>query len=53
MSMALVVLGGKARGEPLGVLIGDVGVVPGVIPMDPGVLADGVRLGGINRLVWY
>ena len=45
MSMALVVLGG--------VLIGDVGVVPGVIPMDPGVLADGVRLGGINRLVWY
>lgn len=40
MSMVLVVLGG--------VLIGDAGVVPGVIPMDLGVLADGVLLGGIR-----
>ncbi len=30
---------GKARGKPLG-----------VIPMAHGVLADGVRLGGIERL---
>lgn len=42
MSMVLADLGGILDGD------GDSGEVRGVIPMAHGVLADGVRLGGIN-----